>query len=77
MSYNLKAKDLTSYGHAINAASSIQEAKTIFIEMVENFDFKSKQKRYITEAKIFSKSKAHFSQWAWNIILKSEGLGVK
>tara|TARA_R110000868_G_C10736754_1_gene752049 strand:+ start:42 stop:272 length:231 start_codon:yes stop_codon:yes gene_type:complete len=76
MSYDLKAKDLTSYGRAIDAASTIEEAKSIFIEMVENFDFKSKQKRYITEAKIFSKSKLHFSQWTWNIILKSEGLGV-
>jgi hypothetical protein len=77
MSYDLKAKDLTSYGHAIDAAPSLEEAKSIFIEMVESFDFKSKQKLYITEAKVFSKSKRHFTQWAWNIILSSEGLGVK
>lgn len=77
MSYDLKAKDLTSYGHAIDAAASLEEAKAIFIEMVESFDFKSKQKLYITEAKIFAKSKRHFTQWAWNIILSSEGLGVK
>lgn len=77
MGYDLKAKDLTSYGHAIDAAASIEEAKSIFIEMVESFDFKSKQKLYITEAKIFSKSKRHFTRWTWNIILSSQGLGVK
>ena len=77
MSYDLKAKDLTSFGHAIDAAASLDEAKSIFIEMVESFDFKSKQKLYITQAKMFSKSKQNFAQWTWNIILSSEGLGVK
>lgn len=77
MSYDLKAKDLTSYGHAIDAASTIEEAKSIFIEMVESFDFKKKQKLYITKAKVISwKSKQEFNEWAWNIILSSEGLGV-
>lgn len=77
MAYDLKAKDLTHFGHAIDDAATLEEAKSIFIEMVENFDFKSKQKLYITEAKVFSKSKRQFTQWTWNIILSSQGLGVK
>ncbi len=77
MAYDLKAKDLTPYGYAIDAAPTLEEAKSIFIEMVENFDFKSKQKLYITQAKMFSKSKQNFAQWTWNIILSSQGLGVK
>lgn len=76
MTYNLQAKDLTNFGHKIAEANTIEEAKNIFIEMVNNFDFKSKQKLYITEATIFNKSKRHFINWAWNIILSAQGLGV-
>ena len=73
MAYDLKASDLTSFGHAINDAKTVEEAKSIFIEMVNNFDFKSKQKLYITEATVFNKSKRHFVNWAWNIILSDKG----
>lgn len=76
MTYNLQAKDLTTFGHQIADANTIEDAKNIFIEMVNNFDFKSKQKLYITEATVFNKSKRHFVQWAWNIILSAQGLGV-
>lgn len=76
MAYDLQASDLTSFGHQIAEANSLEEARSIFIEMVNNFDFKSKQKLYITEATVFSKSKRHFVSWAWNIILSAQGLGV-
>ena len=76
MAYDLKASDLTHFGHSITDAKTVEEAKEIFIEMVNNFDFKSKQKLYITEAQVFNKSKRHFVQWAWNIILSAQGLGV-
>lgn len=71
-----KCKDLTEYGHNINKAADIQEAKLIFIEMVESFDFKSKKALYISQAKQFNKSKLQFTTWAWNIILSSGGLKV-
>ena len=77
MAYDLRASDLTQFGHAISDANTVEEAKAIFIDMVNNFDFKSKQKLYIMEATVFNKSKRHFVQWAWNIILSSQGLGVK
>lgn len=76
MSYDLKAKDLTEYGFRIDKADSIDTARAIFIEMVNNFDFKSKQQSYIDQAKSFSRSKRDFNKWAWNIILSSQGLGV-
>lgn len=72
----IKGKDLTSYGFDIDKAASLDEARNIFIQMVQDFDFKSKQQLYIQEAKTFSKSKRHFTVWAWNIILSSEGLKV-
>ena len=77
MTYDLQASDLTHFGKAIDEAATVDEAKSIFIEMVENFDFKSKQKLYITQAKLFDKSKRQFVSWAWNIILSSQGLGIK
>lgn len=76
MAYDLQATDLTSFGHSIAEANTLEEARSIFIEMVSNFDFKSKQKLYITEATVFNKSKRHFVNWAWNIILSAQGLGV-
>lgn len=76
MAYDLQAKDLTDFGHRIADAKTVEEAKAIFIEMVNNFDFKSKQKLYVTEATVFNKSKRHFVNWAWNIILSAQGLGV-
>ena len=76
MTYDLQASDLTHFAKAIHEANTIEEAKTIFIEMVENFDFKSKKKMYIAQATTYNKSKNHFVTWAWNIILSSQGLGV-
>lgn len=76
MAYNLQAKDLTSFGQAIAKANTLEEARSIFIEMVNNFDFKKQQKLYITKATVFNKSKRQFVEWAWSIILSSEGLGA-
>lgn len=69
-------KDLTSYGHAIDKAATLEEARALFIEMCEQFDFKDKQAAYIREAKEYNKPKKRFTMWAWNIILSSQGLKV-
>lgn len=71
-----QCKDLTSYGHAIDGAADLAEARNIFIDMCNAFDFKAKRDAYIREAKAFDKSKKRFTIWAWNIILSSEGLNV-
>ena len=70
----LQCKDLTEYGHRISQSNNVESAKQVFIEMVEAFDFKSKQKLSIQKALHQPMSHAKFTQWAWDIILKSQGL---
>jgi hypothetical protein len=72
----LECKDLTEFGHQIDKAPDLESARKIFLDMVDAFDFKSKKALYTTQAKTFNKNKKHFTAWAWNIILSSEGLGV-
>jgi hypothetical protein len=76
MTEAFKCKDLTSYGHAIDKAADLIEARKLFIEMVEQFDFKAKKASFIHQAKTFQGNHRRFTQWAWNIILSSEGLAV-
>ena len=71
-----KCKDLTSYGHAIDKAPDLHTARQLFLEMVEQFDFKAKKASFTHQAKTFQGNHRKFTQWAWNIILSSEGLAV-
>lgn len=68
-----KGKDLSSYGIAIDKAQTLEEARSIFIDMVNNFGFKDKQKLYIDQAQQFRGTKQRFTVWAWNVILSGEG----
>lgn len=71
-----KCKDLKPFADRIFAASTLEEARTIFIEMCENFDFKKKKDQYIREAKAFSGRKQKFLEWSWNCILSADGHAV-
>lgn len=72
----LKCQDLTSFGHAIDKAKDLNEARQLFLDMVDQFDFKSKKAVFTHQAKTFKGDKRRFTTWAWNIILSSEGLAV-
>lgn len=71
-----RGKNLNEYGHAIAAAPTLEEARALFIEMVEQFDFKSKKDTFIREARAFTGHRRKFGLWSWNIILSDMGLAV-
>ena len=72
----MEYKNLSAYGHSIAQAPDLETAKSTFVDMVNNFNFKGKREQFIREARDFTGNKVRFVKWAWDIILSSEGLKV-
>ncbi len=69
-------RDLTDYARAVDASTSVAEAQRNMIELIDQFQHKSKQDMF----KVFAakrRSKPALQKWAWDLVLVGDGLKVK
>lgn len=69
-------RDLTEYARKVDEAASIKEAQDALVNLMDQFQYKDKQRLY----KMFAEkrnSKAALQKWAWDLVLVGDGLKVQ